>query len=186
MKLSKNTKSQGVTLVELLVSMSIVAIILTIALPNMTILINKTRVISELNSLSATIRMARASAIDDQTTITLCPTLNTRKCDFTNWQQSKMVFADSNQNKQRDNNEPLLFATSVVSDSINMHGPNRQVAFHASGQLGTPTTIKLCPKSKNPRLKRALVISLQGRVRLSKDLNDDDIHELGKNKPIHC
>ena len=76
------SRQQGLTLLEMLVAVAILAIILTTVAPGIQNIVIKNRITSDLNNLSAVIQRARFSAVDEQggidraATITLCPNNN--------------------------------------------------------------------------------------------------------------
>ncbi|WP_164084739.1 GspH/FimT family pseudopilin [Alteromonas flava] len=176
----------GATLTELMVALGISSFLLTTAVPPLSELYRKSQIIAELNSLSGVIQATRALAIDQQRTLSLCPTQNWQRCDFSDWTLGKMVFDDRDGDKHRDPNEPLLLSSGKIDNQIKSVGPKRHIRFHANGQTATPATLTLCPTQKTPQLNRALIVSMQGRIKLSRDTNGDGIHELNNGKAIKC
>ncbi|MBT0586070.1 GspH/FimT family pseudopilin [Alteromonas oceanisediminis] len=178
--------THGVTLIEMMIAIAVLAIVLLSVAPDMRFMLAKHRMISELNSLSSLLQMTRFLAIDNQRSATLCPARDLRTCEFTDWNLPKIVFSDSNNNKVRDNDEALLSAINRSASGVTVTGPKKTIRFLADGVVGSPATLLLCPTRTEPRLNRALVISLQGRIRTSKDANNDDIHEVSAKKPVPC
>lgn len=176
----------GVTLFELMIVLAIVSVLVTIVAPNVSSIVAKHRMIAELNDLSGAIRFARFNAVDQQLSTALCPSHNFSNCDFNNWNLPKIVFTDLNHNNLRDADEALLHSTSMVHNTIKMKGPKKSIRFYGDGVVSSPATVTFCPKQKRPKLNRALVVSLQGRIRTSKDTNNDEIHEVRKGKPVEC
>ena len=176
----------GLSLVELLIGLAILVIIITSAAPNIALFIKRQHTIAELNELSYAIRMARHLAVDTQIPVSLCPAQDFAQCDISDWSRAKIIFHDRNQNQRRDNDEALLYGSMPVRRGLHLSGPKRTVIFRGNGSTTTPATFRLCPNQAIAELERALVISLQGRVRLSKDFNRDDIHELRPGVSIGC
>ncbi|MDM7861590.1 GspH/FimT family pseudopilin [Alteromonas sp. ASW11-36] len=185
-RLMVRLSSAGVSLIELLISVCIVTVVVTTAAPNLTLFIQRQRTIAELNELSYAIRMARHLAIDTQRQISLCPAADFVHCDHSNWSVAKIIFHDRNNNRQRDANEELLYGSMPARTGIDISGPKRIVAFYGDGASSTPATFRLCPSKSQAKLERAIVISLQGRVRLSRDYNHDEVHELRPGIGIGC
>ncbi len=63
----------GFTLVELMVTVSIAAILLTIGVPSMVDLIRDARLASQSDLLASTLNLARTEAIKQRTNIKVCP-----------------------------------------------------------------------------------------------------------------
>ena len=177
---------RGVTLLETMIVLAIVGVVLTSVAPNVSTILAKHRMIAELNNLSSAIQYTRFNAIDTQVSTLLCPSADFQKCNYSNWNLPKIIFADDNHNNLRDKDEPLIHATEHVYKGISLIGPKKNIRFYGDGVLGSPATILLCPQLPNPVLNRALIVSLQGRVRLSKDYNNDEIHETRAGKPVDC
>lgn len=177
---------QGLTLLEMMIVLALLGIVLGLAVPSATHIVEKHRMAAQLNYMSSVIQYTRFQAIDKHIVATLCPSPDLHTCDVNNWNQPKILFADVNHNDVRDANEPLLHATPRMPNGVFMFGPRNIVRFYEDGTIGTPASILLCPKRPKQSLNRALFVSLQGRVRPSTDSNDDDIHERGNGKALVC
>lgn len=184
-------RQQGVTLLEMLVALAVAAIVLTVVAPNMQTIVAKNRITAEINHISAVIQFARFNAIDQKSATLICPTPDYADCS-TNWNQAKMVFVDANSNGKRDTSEPLLMTTEAIVGGNNMKGPGAAIEFSDSGASNVSNAISdtaslvLCDKTKDEKLTRALLINQQGRVRVSFDSNDDDVHEDASGDALSC
>ena len=83
------SRQQGLTLLEMLVAVAILAIILTTVAPGIQNIVIKNRITSDLNNLSAVVQRARFSAVDEQTNVVLCPTQNYTACT-SGWRNAKV------------------------------------------------------------------------------------------------
>lgn len=169
-------KQLGVTLTEMMITVAIVAIVLTTVAPGVNSIFIQNRIIAEINELSGVIQFARHTAIDQQTDTIVCPTQNFSTCT-TNWNHAKMVFPDLDSDGSRGANEELLVATSIIAGVNIMSGPAGSIMFIPSGGAMINATILHCHKTRDAKQARALMITLQGRVRMSTDANNDGIHE---------
>lgn len=170
---------------ELLIVIAVTYIILGLITPSAVRIINKHRISADVNNTSALIRYARSLAISQVETIKVCPSDDHSKCEL-NWKLPLIVFADNNNNNIRDKDEPLLGATRAIAKQHKMRGPKLPIKFYETGLNASPASLTLCPISNDNTLARALYISLQGRIRLSKDHNNDDIHERVINVNLNC
>lgn len=180
------SKQCGLTLLEMMIALAVLVILFTAVVPSATDIIDKSRVTAQINHMSSVLRYTRHNAIDNYTSTSLCPTANMRDCDYSDWNQPKMLFSDLNFNDIRDNNEVLVHATAQTSKGVLMQGPRRALRFYENGIIGSPATIIVCSKADKPKLTRALFVSLQGRVRLSEDTNQDEVHERGNGEALFC
>ncbi|WP_250207260.1 GspH/FimT family pseudopilin [Alteromonas oceanisediminis] len=175
----------GVTLLEMLITLAIVAIVLTTVAPNVQSILIQNRITAEINELSGVIQYARHHAIDQQIDTLVCPSDDFSSCT-TNWGQAKMVFADENGDGSRGNDEPILAATGVTHPVNVLTGPNGSMRFLASGAVAAPAVLRLCHENDEAEYARALTISLQGRVKMSRDDDNDGIHEDDTGAALDC
>lgn len=169
-------KQQGLTLLEMLIALAIVAILLSVVAPNIQVILNKNRITADINQMSALIQYARFSAIDQQQSAVVCPAADFATCSL-NWSEAKIVFIDSNGNGDRDSDEDLLISTEASSAQQYFEGPNTALIFDETGASNTIATFKLCPISNDVALARSVNVNQQGRTRISIDSNNDNIHE---------
>lgn len=180
------TKQSGLTLLEMMTVLAVLAILFSAVVPNATDMIDKSRVTAQINHMSSLLRYTRHNAIDNYLSTSLCPSANLRDCDFSDWNLPKMLFSDRNFNDIRDNDEVLVYASSKTAKGVIMQGPTRALRFYENGVIGSPASIIVCSEQDKPKLTRALFVSLQGRVRLSEDTNEDEIHERANGEALFC
>lgn len=176
---------RGVTLLEMMIVLAIIAIVMTVVAPNVQSILIKNRIAGDLNELSAIIQYARNTAIDEQATTTICPSSDFSTCSNT-WAQAKIVFIDANGNNQRDNEETLLVSTTKSAGVLNVSGPSSPIRFQDTGVTSTPASILFCHQSNAAKYARAITVSLQGRVKTSKDTNNDGVHEKNSGVNLVC
>jgi len=185
-KPSRLVKAQyGMTLLEMLVTLAIAAIVLTAIAPNVQSIVAKNRTSSELNELSSVMQFARYTAIDQSTTTLLCPSSDFANC-ANDWNLPKIVFVDENGNGDRDNSEALLMATQAITSSNKMTGPAGPIIFLESGTINTATSIKICPKDNNVKYAKSINVNAQGRVRVSIDSDKNGIYEDTNGNDLSC
>lgn len=176
---------QGATLLELMVGLAIVAILLTSVGPSIRDILIRNRIVAQINELSSIVQFARSQAIDQQTNSIMCPSENFTDC-HANWDLPKMVFIDIDNNGIRSNNEEILAGSDHILPSLYLTGPAVVVRFQGNGTVASPATLLLCHKDKEAKFARALIISLQGRVKLSTDSDRNNIHENNSGSELVC
>ncbi|EXJ15874.1 GspH/FimT family pseudopilin [Imhoffiella purpurea] len=139
----------GFTLVELVVTIAIAAILLTIGVPSFQSVIRTNRVAALTNDLSTALQLARSEAVTRGKQVTVCksddiydsaPSCNTNA----NWQDGWLVFVDDDRNGSWDSGELQLrvgqpaITTAVITSSENFAN---YISFTQTGQtMGSSST----------------------------------------------
>ncbi|WP_164084665.1 GspH/FimT family pseudopilin [Alteromonas flava] len=178
-------RQRGLTLFEMMITLAIVALLVTTVAPNVQSILTQNRIVSEINELSGIIQFARHTAIDEQVDTVLCPTSNFSACT-SNWDNPKMVFADADGDGARGANEELLVSSGGVNQVNKLKGPSTAIVFAPSGASNVAAELVLCHKSKKPKFARGLSLGLQGRVKASQDRNRDGVYENASKAPLKC
>ena len=184
-------KIVGFTLIELVVTVSMAAIVLTLGVPGIREMVLNNKMTTQVNTLVSDLNLARSEAIKRGAPVTICKRNSTASnCDSTtSWNDGWLVFADQNGDGNFDDNgdanlcEPgedclLRVAPPLPADIRVAFGQNR-VTFDALGAApGFSGTFKFCD-ARGAKKARASLIENNGRVRNSSDSpNDaDQIHE---------
>lgn len=179
------TLQRGVTLIELMLSLAIVSILILSVGPMVRDILIQNRLIGQINELSAVVQFARHTAVHEQATTVVCPSTNFTTC-VNDWNQAKMVFLDLNGNGQRDEEEEIVAGAENTIADYHLQGPSGAISFQGNGAVATPATLLLCHRVNEARFARALTISLQGRVKLSRDSNYDNVHENNAGDALVC
>ena len=189
---------QGFTIIELMVTVALVAILAAIAVPSYTALMTNNRMAGEINDLVGSLHFARSEAIKRGLDVLACKSADGATCTTAgDWGQGWIIFQDTDGDQLRDVAgcpaepcEPLINAISAFASGDQFTGtgnPANWVRFNRNGFSGNSAgTLTLCEHSKDPKKARAIVISPQGRIRLAEDANGDGIVENGSGDPVTC
>jgi len=116
----------GFTLYELLVTMLIIGIVLTIGVPNMSAFTANSRMATTANDLHSSFQLARSEAARSKTNITICASADSMAADATcngTFDDGWIVFIDLDGNLQRaiGGGENLLRRYPAIDSKININ-----------------------------------------------------------------
>lgn len=160
--------SNGVTLVELLVTLSIASILLTVAVPGFRVFVQDSRLTAQINNFSSAMMLAKSEALKRNSFTTVCPSANSTTCTGGSsvWSNGWLVFSDPNRNGVVDAGEEIIQVSAALTGGNTLSGGRTRITFDANGfSLGFNDTILLCD-SRGTVSSRRLVINNQGRVRI--------------------
>jgi type IV fimbrial biogenesis protein FimT len=98
----------GFTLVELIVTAAVLAIIATIALPAFQHYMAEQEVKATVSKLILANRSAKNSAALHHANVVICPSAGLAQCEPAKWSSGFIVFTDTNKNRQVDAGESIL------------------------------------------------------------------------------
>ncbi|MCP4412133.1 MAG: prepilin-type N-terminal cleavage/methylation domain-containing protein [Gammaproteobacteria bacterium] len=180
---------KGITLLELIIVMAIIAVSITLATPSMKAFTVKNRIIVQVNTLAMAIRMARESAIMKNNVVTLCRSNNKQQCSG-KWHDGMILFVDQNKDRKFNSSDVLIaeFPQFPEGDIIFWRSfQNRQ--YLQMSPTGTTRyqngTFTYCPK-EGLEYARGIIINAAGRVRFTKDNDGDGIDEGADRRPLRC
>lgn len=187
--LQSNNKQQGFTLVELMVTIAIVATLMAIALPNFNSFLVETRVDNEISHLQRMLLTARNTAINAEQTVTLCPLDASNDCD-TNWQNELSVFIDIDGDKTYEpaTDERVVAVKAKINTNDKLQYGQDSIIYTPTGSItgGVSTSpFKYCPKDY-PAKSRGITVSTSGRSYVTSDTDTDGIDEDRSGNEITC
>ncbi len=161
---------KGFTLVELMITLVIAAIVLTVGIPNFRSLIQNNRIVTQANSLVGALNLARSEAVSRGIYITLCPTTNKTSCvDSTNWATGWIMFADTDNLGTYNTGEEIIRVWDPLTGGSTLTGTFNIATFKPSGASATAEfTYTLRISDCTGDQGRNIVMSTMGRISTSK------------------
>ncbi|WP_439859696.1 GspH/FimT family pseudopilin [Pseudomonas sp. MBLB4136] len=159
---------QAFSLMELLVSIALTAILLSIAAPSFSAYLQQSRQTAHINQMLAALNYARNRAISGAMPVSLCA--GTSSCNGSRrWQEQLLIFIDVNLNGQLDGSDTLLqmepLVTNYTWDWSNFRN-QKHLSFKVDGTTHALNgTLTLC---ENTRPAARIVINLAGRARIDR------------------
>ncbi|MCW5670617.1 MAG: GspH/FimT family pseudopilin [Hydrogenophaga sp.] len=183
---SLSLRQRGVTLIELMVGIALLAILLAIAAPNFQGMTASSRLTSASNELLGSLQQARAQAIRTGARVTVCKSTNGTQCDTTagaGWNQGWIVFQDTTRSgfdAQVDVGETILTRITRVTGGTLIVGNNpvaNYVSFAADGrprlmggavQAGSLRVCDPIGSLTDDNRARDIVVTATGQVRVTR------------------
>lgn len=184
------SRRAGFTIIELAVTMVVLAVLVAVAVPAMTRLLldaNRSAVLSEL---TAALNLARAEALGRGLPVVVCRSSDAATCGSGSWAQGWLVFVNDDNDSPPvvDGGETILkvrqesqppFSLVPVANYANF------ITYRADGSVNTFGSITYCDR-RGAAEARALLVNRAGRARLSRDTDDDGIDEDEAGSDLAC
>jgi prepilin-type N-terminal cleavage/methylation domain-containing protein len=184
-----NHTPSGFTLVELMITIAIAAILMAIALPNFSSFLVQTRVDNEISQLQRLLLSARNTAINAEQTVTVCPLNISNRCD-TNWHNEISVFIDIDSDKifEAILDERVIIVKGAIDNKDKLQYGQDSLIYTPTGSIsgGVSTTpFSYCPKDYDDK-SRGITVSTSGRSYVTSDTDNDNIDEDRSGNEITC
>lgn len=189
--------NSGFTLIELIVTLTIAAILLALAAPSMTSFIRRDRLVTQANELVADLSLARSEAIKRGFRVTICKTTDASASpplcitgnDAAPWTNGRVIFVDTDGDGQVTGTEAVVRVREELTGAQgngnrllgdgDASGTANRIIFNAVGatSLNGPTNWILCD-NRGASEGVAIAITVTGRPRITekgKDYNDDPL-----------
>ncbi len=159
-------QNKGFTLLELLVTLGIVAIFLSLAVPNVSFLLNKYRLHGAAHDLLNDVQLARSEAVKRGVRVTL-------NNHDGNWDTGWSTFIDADEDGTFDTGETVLAERPAYTSNLTISGNSpvaSMISYISTGETRTASggfqagSVSFCASGFDQAKK--LVISSIGRARL--------------------
>jgi type IV fimbrial biogenesis protein FimT len=167
--------SLGFTLVELMITVSILAILAAAAIPSFQGMLRTSHLVSLTNELAGALNLARSEAIKRGKRVTVCqsaaPQVTNPDCSISppsTWETGWLIFVDESTVGTFDGSDirlkvgQLATSNAVITPTT---GFADYISYLPNGASNTIGNIAICIEN----VQRSLVISRTGRIRIEKD-----------------
>ncbi len=153
----------GVTLIELLVTLSIVVILATVAAPSLYHFVTSNRLSSITTEFMGILGNARSEAVK-----TSLPTIVCASSDLTNctgsWSQGWISFIDNDRSSSRTNGDTYLRRNTALPDNYTANGSSNTIIFERDGRTNADDTIVFCRGSDESRAQAIIITPTRPRI----------------------
>jgi type IV fimbrial biogenesis protein FimT len=155
---------RGFSLIELMITITIAAIMLALAAPGMSQLLANSRIATQSSDMMANLALARSEAIKRGVRTTLCPSDSGTGCTATAWSAGYMAFVDSNGDGSFNTGSDIVLRVSgrspgnstLASSDFSAAVP---LQFLPSGQASKAGSFSVCQSGQPGRI---IAVTLAG------------------------
>jgi type IV fimbrial biogenesis protein FimT len=165
----KPAPQRGYSLYELLMTLTLVGLILTLGLPSFGSLVADKRLRVESDALFHAVHLARKSSIVRRHVVSLCPSVDGQSCrPGYDWSAGWILFVnvDRDDPPQADENETVIKRHSV-DERVRILANRRGFTLRSTQLRATNGTFVICDRAGRAE-PRALVVSYTGRPRVAR------------------
>ncbi|HEY0941694.1 MAG TPA: GspH/FimT family pseudopilin [Steroidobacter sp.] len=173
-------RSRGVTLLEMMITLAVSAVLLGLAVPSFAgMWLDSQRAVA-VNALIHGIFLARTTAVVRKHVVSICRSSDGQTCSnqFEDWQHGWIVFVNHDRDDPpvRDPGEPVLAVQAPWKEGT-ITSNRRAYSFRSFRHRVVNGTLVFCDRRGSAQA-RAIIINSAGRPRVSK--RDSD------NRPLRC
>ena len=161
-------RERAFSLYELLMTLTLVAVLVGLGLPSFSALVARNRMHVEINALFHAIHLARKESVMRHRVVSLCPSVDGLTCSpGLDWSSGWLMFenSDKDQPPRRDSGEALL-QVHRVDENVRIIANRRGFTQRSVVKRATNGTLVVCDRADRAD-PVALVISYTGRPRVT-------------------
>lgn len=175
----------GFTLIELMVTLAMAAIVLTVGVPSFRDMVKKNEMAGATNRFVGALKLARSEAIKRGVPVSICKSNDGATCTGagTNWEDGWIVFvnADNDSPAAVDAGETILRVMPALKNVYTLRGTNSNnfassLTYLPSGRGNNMGRFVLCENNQLAD-SRVVFINITGRVYLGQDVDGNKIPE---------
>lgn len=157
--------SRGFTLLELMASIAILALVAGIAVPSFVRLIENSRVQSQASTFFTSLVAARSEAVKRNQPVVLCKSADGSTCTTNDhWEQGWLAFVDANDDGGLNTTETILQnypkASAITVRAVS--GSDHTFVYQPDGTVASAETFNICTDSDTDRGRR-IELGVTGR-----------------------
>ena len=166
---SRHRQQGGLTLPELLVTLTVASTLTVGATSGLSWLIQENRMVTDINHFVTALHLARSEAVKQARRVVFCPSADGEQCgNASDWNEGWILFPS--EDRERDNGEPLLQRGSPLQDGIRLNASNhrKRIVYRPDGSSGGSNSSFTFCDGRGKAKPRTICLSNAGRPRLTR------------------
>ncbi len=174
----KMNSQRGFTIIELMVTLAVFAVMATVAVPAFVGFVERNRTVSIGNSFLNALTVARSEAIKRNARVAVCgkPAAQAA-CNATgNWEDGWTVFVDTDRDNTLDVGEQIILVRNGIPGGFTLREPSATygdvITYQSTGEtvqglaagIGSQAIFRLCRPDNDTNLSRSINIRATGRA----------------------
>jgi type IV fimbrial biogenesis protein FimT len=159
-------RQRGFTLTELLTTIAVTAIGLSLVIPSFDTVVSNNRRASAVNQLVSTLHLARSEAITRNQQIAICPSADGASCAG-DWDDGWLLYADANRDEVLDEDEEVLGTSAAAARLTITTADFPVIAYTPAGRIADAEGEFTFCDHRGPTHARVVIVNAMGEPRLS-------------------
>ncbi len=181
---------KGFTLIELIVSMAIAGILISVGIPSFANMIQDGRQSATYNALVGELSYARSEAVKRSLTVSVCARSTDTECAVSSdWSDGWLLFVDNNGNGAADAGEDILRVNDELEQDQSLKSYSftntHFIRYRPRGNTDSVGHFVICDDRGNKEAK-AINIVLTGAIRKAVDSDGNEIVEDMSGADVSC
>ncbi len=148
-QVSPRRRSAGFTLLELMITISVLAILVGVGIPSFRDMMRRNRLVTQTNELIGALALARSEAVKRGLRVTICPANATQDAcsDSGDWADGMIIFTDAlgtvgtvdeDEDDPNNNDAILQRLPAAAAQKVRINNPLILISYMQNGNLELP------------------------------------------------
>lgn len=165
-------RNRGFTLIELMIVIAIIALILSVGIPQYNDLVMNGRLSTQTNELQGLLQLARSEAATNRVQTLVCGSTDQANCNTNNWEQGVIAFRNRDGNNVAAADE-LIRVIPATTNGITIRGANGSLRYLTDGTMTGVQIVRICD-NRGVNNSRQIFINTSGQSRTHQGNYDDN------------
>ncbi len=132
---------------ELLITLFIGAIFLSLAIPSYNGLITNSRISTAYNTMVGELSYTRSQAVKRAASVVICASTDGASCNSSFWERGRLVFVDANEDGVVDGGDTMLKIFGASQEGVTIRSallPSDKITFDGAGGISSVGNLFMC------------------------------------------